>query len=150
MRRDDRPFSPAAQQSAVRTLYYVLDGILKLYAPFVPHVTEELYSHIFADEYAARGSIHTQGQWPKSADYFSDNEALTAGNEALMLLGHIREVKSKESVSIKHPVKRLVIGTSLAHTDRWIGDVMGAGNVVAWERGSETRVELAAKSDAAA
>lgn len=146
---EDGSATPAAQQSAVRTLYYVLDGILKLYAPFTPHVTEELYSHIFANEYAAKGSLHAKAQWPLSAHYTIDTAALSAGNEALAVLSLIRETKSKANVSIKFPVKMLTLSTIIATPEKWINDVMGAGNVHAWERGTKTRVALAEAADAA-
>src|SRR5690606_26954432 len=42
----------AAQMSAVHTIYHCLNGILRLFAPFVPHVTEELFSYIFEEDYA--------------------------------------------------------------------------------------------------
>lgn len=37
-----------AQHSAHLTLYYCLNTILRLFAPFLPHITEELYSHLFS------------------------------------------------------------------------------------------------------
>ena len=42
-------FTEQQQQSALHTLYHCVENILKLFAPFVPHITEELYSHIFDD-----------------------------------------------------------------------------------------------------
>lgn len=145
---EDGSASEAAQQSAVRTLYYVLDGILKLYAPFVPHVTEELYAHIFADNYAAKGSLHAMGQWPNSSSYPHDSAALGAGNDALALLAHIREKKSKASVSIKFPVAKLILSRStFPAPESWIADVCAAGNVLAWEMGDDTDITLAAEAD---
>ncbi len=141
IRRDDNPFPAAAQQSAIRTLYYVLDGILKLYAPFVPHVTEELYSHIFADSYAAKESLHARGQWPLAAHYPIDAQALADGRHALDILEIIRKAKSESNRSIKFPIEKLVI---FAATDamkatlvRAMPDVGGAGNVAHYTFTSE-------------
>lgn len=131
---EDGSASSAAQQSAVRTLYYVLDGILKLYAPFTPHVTEELYSHIFADAYAAHGSLHARGQWPSAADYPLDAEALTDGRHAVELLDIIRKAKSESNRSIKFPIAQLALFANThageATLTRVMGDVGGAGNVL--------------------
>ncbi len=131
---EDGSASSAAQQSAVRTLYYVLDGILKLYAPFTPHVTEELYSHIFADAYAAHGSLHARGQWPSAADYPLDAEALTDGRHAVELLDIIRKAKSESNRSIKFPIAQLALFANThageATLTRVMGDVSGAGNVL--------------------
>ncbi len=130
---EDGSASAEAQQSAVRTLYYVLGGILKLYAPFVPHVTEELYAHIFADAYAARGSIHARGQWPTASDYPVDSEALAAGRHALDVLEIIRKAKSESNRSIKFPIEKLLVFTPTEAMHHMLttvmGDVAGAGNV---------------------
>jgi len=138
---EDGSASQAAQQSAVRTLYYVLDGILKLYAPFVPHVTEELYAHIFADAYRDKKSLHAMGQWPKAADYPIDKEALNAGLIAEALLESIRKAKSGAQRSIKHPVEMFYVSPTPDHVeandymmiDSIIHDVLSAGNVRHYE-----------------
>lgn len=130
---EDGSASAAAQQSAVRTLYYVLDGILKLYAPFTPHVTEELYAAIFADEYAKKGSLHARGQWPKAADYPVDAEALIIGVQASKMLSGIRGFKSVNNRSVKFPVQQLFISDEYVQPQRWMADVCGAGNVRNWQ-----------------
>ena len=133
---EDGSASTAAQQSAVRTLYYVLDGILKLYAPVVPHVTEELYSHIFADDFAKHGSLHARGCWPKAADYDLQNiidesnetnetgeitseeniesappnlMQVSLGELGKMILEDVRSRKSHQKVSIKFPVEYIKV-----------------------------------------
>ena len=130
---EDGSASAEAQQSAVRTLYYVLDGILKLYAPFTPHVTEELYAHIFADDYAKQGSLHARGQWPLAANYPIDAQALADGRHALDILDIIRKAKSESNRSIKFPIAKLHIFAPTeamkATITRVMGDVGGAGNV---------------------
>lgn len=135
---EDGSFTAAQQQSAVRALYYCLDGILKLYAPFVPHVTEELYSHIFADAYAAKGSLHAQGQWPDAAAYPHSAEALAAGTDAVAVLELIRKAKSEMNRSIKFPIAKLTLAGA-ASIPAWLADVNGAGNVLT--------AELAAKAE---
>ena len=132
---EDGSFTADQQQSAVRALYYCLEGILKLYAPFVPHVTEELYSHIFADAYAQQGSLHARGQWPLSAHYPMHPDALSAGNHALEVLELIRKAKSEASRSIKFPIAELVLYSVNAQAataaDAFLADLQGAGNVQA-------------------
>lgn len=147
---EDGSFSAASQQSAVRALYYCLNTLLKLYAPFMPHVTEELFSHIFAEEYASKGSLHARGTWPKPADFMADQDALEQGSNALKLLDAIRTAKSNANVSIKFPVKSLTIPESFGTIDGWIADVASAGNVQLHKRGgSEVEITLADAADAA-
>lgn len=156
---EDGSASPAAQQSAVRTLYYVLDGILKLYAPFTPHVTEELYSHIFADSYAAKGSLHSNGQWPKAEDFAVDQLSLQLGSLTVGLLEAIRKAKSDAKRSIKTPVMQALFTLPADHMNYGTElqsiqfDLIGAGNIEAleWRAGDATASEitLADEADAA-
>jgi valyl-tRNA synthetase len=150
---EDGSASPATQQSAVRTLYYVLDGILKLYAPFVPHVTEELYSHIFADNYEQYGSLHARATWPQQQHYAIDDNALELGTQALVVLGLIRSEKSSTNRSIKFPIDILRISPT-RDAEKWMADVAGAGNVRTWEvsahlAADQTEIVFATEADAA-
>ncbi|MFZ4540409.1 MAG: valine--tRNA ligase [Rickettsiales bacterium] len=158
---EDGSASKEAQQSAVRTLYYVLDGILKLYAPFTPHVTEELYSHIFADSYATKGSLHTQGQWPAASDYTNDENALDNGRYVKEILEHIRRTKSEASKSVRWPVARAylpkpavylhpVFEMNIHSLESLTYDLKGAGNIAVLEWGAESvTIDLAEEADAA-
>lgn len=156
---EDGNFTKTQQLSAVHTLYHVLKGFLKLYAPVVPHVTEELYSHIFADEYAKNGSLHGMGQWPNAADYPRFETALELGDVTLAILEEIRKVKSDGKVSIKFPVERAHVTLeekSLKYNSEINSlseDLKGAGNVTNLEfvAGDVLKVDvtLADQADAA-
>jgi valyl-tRNA synthetase len=100
---------PGNQQSALCTLYHCLNALLKLFAPFVPHVTEEIYSHLFADDYAKHGSVHARGQWPVAADFPLDEKHELAGIAAVDILNVVRKAKSEASVSIKNPVDKIEV-----------------------------------------
>ena len=137
--------TPAAQQSALYTIYHCLDGILRLFAPFVPHITEELYSHIFDDKYAANGSIHARGQWPSAADYPYDAQAELSGMTAVDILNIIRKVKSEAGVSIKFPVENVAINATEGTVFEWnevekiMLDLKAAGNAEAIVQASEVQ-----------
>ncbi len=152
---EDGSASSAAQQSAVRALYYCLDGILKLYAPFTPHVTEELFSSIFANEYAKTGSLHARGMWPDTKDYLTDDQAISAGKILTGVLEQVRRAKSEANKSIKYPVDSLVASPGEIALDILDGaeyDLMGAGNIrnILWDiRAQDCKVKLAAEADAA-
>lgn len=100
----------AAQMSAVHTIYHCLNGILRLFAPFVPHVTEELFSYIFDEDHASEGSLHARGMWPDSADYPCDADAEMAGKDCVNLLEAVRKQKSERNVSIKYPLEEIAVG----------------------------------------
>lgn len=99
--------NPEGQQSAVVAIYHALEIILKLFAPFVPHVTEELYSHIFAEKHAAHGSLHARHTWPKADDYMVDENAEAQGKAVVSVLNEVRKVKADANVSIKWPLDSL-------------------------------------------
>lgn len=122
-----------AQQSALYTIHHCLDAILRLFAPFVPHITEELYSHIFDEAYAAKGSLHARGNWPKAADYPVNEAAETAGMACVDVLNIIRKAKSEAGVSIKFPVESVAVHASSdkatwAHLETVLADLKAAGN----------------------
>ena len=128
--------SPGNQQSALYTLYHCLHAILRLFAPFTPHIAEEIYSHLFDEEYARHGSIHTRGLWPKEEDFPYDIKAELIGSGAVDILNVIRKAKSEASVSIKHPVEKVSLySKATAPAPNWrdieyvIADLKAAGNV---------------------
>lgn len=144
---EEGSFTPAQQQSAVVALYHCLSGILKLYAPFSPHVTEELYSHIFAEDYGAHGSLHARGTWPKGTDYVSDGTALNAGIFATNCLEIIRKYKSDAKRSIKTPVKWVKFNVSEAQVAMGAlieADLKGAGNVeiIEWNLATQVSYQI--------
>ncbi len=165
---EDGSFSLAARQSAIRAVYYCLDGILKLYAPVVPHVTEELYSHIFADAYAAHGSLHARGMWPNAENFANNAEALQWGEVICALLEQVRKAKSDAKRSIKTPVTLATLHLPIslqqlapitkriisAAQESALEDLKGAGNIeridtVPTNAQPSAEVTLAAEADTA-
>ncbi len=106
---DEAGENPEAQQSAIVTVYHVLEAVLKLFAPFVPHITEELYSHIFDEKHAKIGSIHRSGTWPNAADFPVNEAAEQTGIAAVQILNVVRKAKADANVSLKWPVEELMI-----------------------------------------
>lgn len=132
---DEANQDPTGQMSAVHTIALCLDAILRLFAPFLPHVTEELWSHIFPEKFEKAKSIHARGMWPKAKDYPVDDTATDAGIAALELLEAIRKAKSEKGVSIKWPITSMTV-TPIAENNVILPDdlqldVLAAGNVQA-------------------
>ncbi|PIR39430.1 MAG: valine--tRNA ligase [Alphaproteobacteria bacterium CG11_big_fil_rev_8_21_14_0_20_39_49] len=98
------------QQSAVHTIYHCLDGILRLFAPIVPHITEELYAHIFDDKIEELGgSIHACSTWLNYEDYPVDETAEESGIACVSILDAVRKMKAERNVSIKWPLNFIAI-----------------------------------------
>ncbi|CAL7959543.1 Valine--tRNA ligase [Alphaproteobacteria bacterium] len=91
-------------QSAVITLYHCLEHLLRLFAPFIPHVTEELYFQLFGgNEYPYR-SIHNCGMWPKLDEQLYDKSICTEGEVVVRLLELVRKFKSLRNISLRKEV----------------------------------------------
>ncbi len=102
----------AAAASAHHATALCLEAVLRLFAPFVPHITEELYQNLFP----AKNSIHAQNMWPKADAYFIDEAAEKSGIAAIQVLDAVRAIKAEKKVSIKWPITDLVLSDTLQAT----------------------------------
>jgi valyl-tRNA synthetase len=96
------PQAPAARY----TLYHALLTMLKLFAPILPYVTEEIYQGLFAegvgsmaDDTANPTSIHTS-DWPSPNPAWSDPEALESGEILVQIATAVRRYKSERSLPL--------------------------------------------------
>ena len=108
----DRLYKPEVYGEASRlvgqmTVYAVLRDVLKLFAPYMPFVTEEAYSWFFA-AHEGDESLHTSS-WPIADETMISSEADQAGEFACDVVSLVRKFKSEKQVSQKHEVDKLVI-----------------------------------------
>lgn len=117
---DGSPENAKKRLSAIHTIYHCLDAILRLFAPIMPHVTEELYTHIFEEKLSKTKdkSIHSQSFWPKSAYYLHDEEADICGKFFVTILDYIRKTKADKNLSIKYPIEKIDVFGSLEDISR--------------------------------
>ena len=85
--------------SAKYTLHKLLISILKLYAPIVPYITEEIYSNF------SKESIHIS-KWPEPEKYDKKLEKL--GDEALEIVSKVRKYKAKNNKSLKEHIDLVI------------------------------------------
>ncbi len=93
--------------SAQYALYYSLLSILKLYAIFVPHITEYIYQDFFMS-YEKEKSIHIT-TWLKVEKI--DESILIFGEELKAVISDMRKYKSENNLSMKTEMKCLDIET---------------------------------------
>ncbi len=120
---------PEAASSAHATLSAVLETLQRLFAPFLPFVTDEVWS------WWRTGSIHAQS-WPKVSDFLVDGEPVAADlavyDVAIDVLGWVRRAKTEAKRSMKTAVTLLAITDTpsrLASFGQARADVCEAGGV---------------------
>jgi valyl-tRNA synthetase len=112
--------------SALGTLRTALDVVLRLFAPVVPFITEEVWNQ----ERSKPASIHRE-PWPVP-DELPDAVDDGCFDVAVEVLARIRKAKSEAKVSIKWPVTDLSISGSRTKLDLLttvLDDVLSTGNV---------------------
>jgi valyl-tRNA synthetase len=95
------------------TLRHVLLTTLKLFAPFLPHVTEEIYQKLFSEEEGC-DSIHCS-PWPKLDARFEDAEAAAFGETLVAIATAVRRYKSEQNLSLGAKLPQLCLATSQPH-----------------------------------
>ncbi|MCU1353379.1 MAG: tRNA synthetase valyl/leucyl anticodon-binding protein [Acidimicrobiales bacterium] len=139
--------------SARVALRAALSTLLRLFAPFLPYVTEEVWSWCQTDDGPiagfTAGSIH-RAPWPDSASLRALAGAEDAGPSVLAtaadVLGRIRKAKSDAKVSMRAEVATVVVRDTpdrLAALRAAASDVCDAGKV-----GDLQLVEVADEADA--
>jgi valyl-tRNA synthetase len=137
----DRLYNPdtrgnSQQLSAQFTLYNAFLSILKLFAPIMPFITEEIYSLYFSQreknpadnisqspiqnpptdsisnnsttDSSSKRSIH-KTEWPKYDVSLVDEKAEQAGDLFIAVLQEVRKAKSEAKKSLKEPVSEIII-----------------------------------------
>ena len=97
------------KRSALATLKTALSAQLRLFAPYLPFITEEIWSWLFATPLGRERSIHT-ASWP-NIEEFAD-VALPEEDPygaAVKVLFEVRRIKSEAKVSMKTPLRNLEI-----------------------------------------
>jgi valyl-tRNA synthetase len=108
----DRLYNPdlhgqAKRLAAQYTLYEVLYRILQLLAPVTPHLTEEIYQHMFAMN---KGFESLQiSLWPKFNKTLVDEEAERNGDLLIAVISEARHDKAEKKLPLNAPIRSLVI-----------------------------------------
>jgi valyl-tRNA synthetase len=130
----------AERQAAQYTLYHTLLALLKLFAPIIPHITEEIYQRMYvADGAGGDGaggdgaggdgvgvhggsalqgmSIHRAG-WPTVDASLIDPAAERVGAAMLALTGYVRRFKAARQMSLgaELPLLQIAADDEALHT----------------------------------
>ena len=95
--------------AAQKTLYDVLYIVLKLLSPIIPHLTEEIYQAIYAEDKNHK-SI-SLASWPKSFPNLIDDNIEKNGDLIISLISEIRREKAEKRLPLNSPIKTLTLYT---------------------------------------
>jgi valyl-tRNA synthetase len=102
-------FSPEGAASANSAMLVALSTLLRLFAPFLPFVTEEVWS------WWRPGSVH-KASWPTPAEVIAPigghrAEAVQVFAQTSAALGEVRRIKALEKRPVKAVIERAVLPT---------------------------------------
>lgn len=94
----------ARKDPAVKyTLYTVFLGCVKMFAPFMPHVTEDVYQEHFL-KYENTESVHLT-EWPKPV--MIDEESIIVGEKVAEMLAAVRAWKSENKMPLNAELSKI-------------------------------------------
>lgn len=110
----DRLYNPdkrgkESRASAQHALYHFILTTLKLMAPIVPHITEEIF-HLYFDKKEKAKSIHIT-DWPKENKKEIDEKAEEAGDLAVEIVSTVRKFKASKNLSLKAEINTLTLNS---------------------------------------
>jgi len=119
----------AGARSANRAMQAALSVLLRLFAPYLPFVCEEVWS------WSHEGSIH-RASWPAASDIDGlaprDAVATSCLAAAIDVVGEVRRAKSEAKRPLKAPIARAVVRDTperLAQLETARRDVSSAANI---------------------
>jgi valyl-tRNA synthetase len=124
----------SGRRSGCATLAWSLKIFLRLFAPFLPYITEEVWSWLFTEERPG-ASVHLAA-WPSLAEVESVTRPAYAHtyDAAIEVTAKIRQAKAHAQKGMKYAVSRLEIGGTVQAREALLPalkDVLAAGNVAA-------------------
>ena len=141
-----RLYGGEGRESAQWTLYYAVKRMLQLLAPVIPHITEEIYSHMYAK--GEGDSIHIS-RWPEVNSSLIDPEAERRGDLIVAVIGAVRREKSRMGIPLGREIEAIELyadggfeAETLRMAVRDIAGTLKAKRVEVYEgRGGEHEVE---------
>ncbi len=117
----------ARKDPAVKyTLYNVFLGCVKMMAPFMPHVTEDIYQEHFV-AYEGTKSIHIT-EWPKPI--FIDEKALDIGRSLTEITSAIRAWKSEKKMPLNTELSKVeIIGPDAVSLEKASADIIETSKI---------------------
>ncbi len=106
-----RLYGTEEKEAVIYALYHCLLSSIKLLAPFMPFITEEIYQKLFRKKFHQKEksiSLHIS-EWPKPDSTLIDTEAEETGELAKQIISALRQYKSSRQMPLNAELKRIII-----------------------------------------
>ncbi len=125
----DRLYNPdkrgaASKRSAQVALSYTLDVLLKLFAPFMPYITEEIFQIYFAK---GQKSIHISA-WPEVESRLVNENTEKTGDLVVDVINTVRRYKSAQQWSLKEELRQVIVEGKENELKEAVGDLQAVLN----------------------
>lgn len=97
-----------SKKAAQQTLATVFLEVLKMYSPFVPHITEYIYQELYKSK--IKDELLSTS---KFTELPCDKKYIEFGDAMKKVVGDVRKYKTEHNLSMKEPIEELKISTSL-------------------------------------
>jgi valyl-tRNA synthetase len=102
-------YGEEARKSGLFACYQVLFGILKSFAIYFPHITEEIYQNYFK-QFEKEISIHLCNMSNITNQFLKDkDDYLRNGDTVVEIISYVRRYKSENNLSLKTQINEVVV-----------------------------------------
>jgi valyl-tRNA synthetase len=127
--------------STVYTLRQTHRTVLKLFAPFLPHITEEIWQRCYKNAEAdaeESASIHTS-DWPEPHGYEAD---MAAGESAMDVVSALRRYKTENGYSLNTSLDHVEVYGRIDGFEDAISDVMNVSELTVLDATPDVTSEI--------
>jgi len=123
-----------AKTSAQATLYICLINILKMFAPILPHITEEIWQALRElnnetkkqeNSPTIEQSIHISA-WPKVDKKLVNEKQEKLGDQIVEILAEVRKTKSNTNLAMNKEIKEIIIDSKEKDLEKFFPDLANA------------------------
>lgn len=132
-------YGEESRQASQWTLYTVLLSVLKMYAPIMPYVTEEVYQFYFKENEDSK-SIHLS-RLPKVDEKLVDKKQAQEFEEIVEIIAAVRKYKTKQQISMKKELAKMTVESKDKNLEKYFDLLKAVMNIGEIEFG-EGKVEI--------
>lgn len=133
------------KRSAKYTLYKTLLEIIKMLAPFMPYITEEIYQKYYKETEKEK-SIHIS-KWPKYNFLSKSKKAEKTLDSTIEIITKVRQEKSKNQKSMKIPINLSLNSEQYSLLENILEDLRGVCQAKEIKKAGVFNIELLESED---